>query len=636
MTAEMVLLRGQQKLRQWACDDRVRMGAKVTAYAGMGFLLSAAALFHGAQPFAMALVCTLSGWRALAMGLGSLVGYNLFWGAHGLQGMVWSVLGMATALLLGKRRIVTAVPMLLPALAGLWVSATGLGFQIFVGDDTPVPLYLLRVALAPGAVWLFMQVLQRKEPVADWVAQGILVLALAQVAPAPWLCLGYLAAGALAMKDAFPAAALGGLALDLARVTPVPMTAVLCVAYMTRLIPHIPQWARRLAPAGVYIAVMVLCAEADLRPVLPLLLGGFGSVLLPPRAELSHRRGETGLAQVRLELMAGVLTQTQQLLMEAPDIPIDEEALLARTRERACGGCSNCRNCGKLGPIPKELLHKPVLEDTPLPFPCRKPGRMRLELRRTQEQYRLLRADRDRRREYREAVVQQYGFLSGYLQQLSDKLPRRGEKLVQSYTVETAVRTAGKEAENGDKCQCFHGTGCKYYVLLCDGMGTGLGAAHEGAAAADMLRKMLTAGFPAEHALRSLNSLLALRGRAGAVTVDLAELRLDKGRAVVYKWGAAPSWLIREGAAEKIGTAGPPPGFDIGSTRETVERLSLRGGEVLILLSDGVAGEGASSRPKITPEEPLGEIAARLLEMGPAEMQDDATVAVIRLHPACL
>ena len=334
--------------------------------------------------------------------------------------------------------------------------------------------------------------------------------------------------------------------------------------------------------------------------------------------------------------MAGVLTQTQQLLMEAADPPLDEAALLARTRERACGSCANRRSCGKLEAIPTELLRRPLLDDVQLPFPCRKPGRMILELRRTQEQYRSLRADRERRREYREAVVQQYRFLSEYLRQLSDQLPRRGEKTNQCYKPEAVIRSLGKESANGDKGQCFYGTGCRFYVLLCDGMGTGFGAYQEGKTAADMLRQMLCAGFPAEYALESLNSLLALRGRAGAATVDLAEIRLDNGRAVLYKWGAAPSYVIRDSGTEKIGTAGPPPGILVGKTRETAERLSLRRGEVLIMLSDGVEGEEVLHRLKIVPEQPPGELAAKLLEMGASERVDDATAAVIRLHPTLL
>ena len=182
----------------------------------------------------------------------------------------------------------------------------------------------------------------------------------------------------------------------------------------------------------------------------------------------------------------------------------------------------------------------------------------------------------------------------------------------------------------------FPGPECRYYVLLCDGMGTGLGAAQDGATAAGLLRQMLLAGFPAEHALESLNSLLALRGTAGAVTVDLAELRLDSGIACVYKWGAAPSWVLTRGGAQKIGTATPPPGLSVGEDRVRAEKLSLRRGEVLIMLSDGVDGEGIQHLLDLSPDAPPGELAAEILERGCGNAEDDATAAVIRLRPASL
>ena len=167
-------------------------------------------------------------------------------------------------------------------------------------------------------------------------------------------------------------------------------------------------------------------------------------------------------------------------------------------------------------------------------------------------------------------------------------------------------------------------------------MGPGIGAAQEGQTAASLLRQMLSAGFPAEHALRSLNSLLALRGRAAAVTIDLAELRLDTGRATVYKWGAAPSLLLSGALADKIGTASPPPGLSVTDGRETVERLSLRRGEVLVLLSDGVDGEAVRRGSALHSQRPPEELAAEILECGTRDTDDDATVVVIRLVPGAM
>ena len=99
---------------------------------------------------------------------------------------------------------------------------------------------------------------------------------------------------------AFPAAALAGLALDLARITPVPMTAVMSLAYLLRLLPRGKKWIHCAAPALSYLLVMRLCGAWDVLPLPGLMLGGVGAFLVPLKGDVSHRRGETGVAQVRL------------------------------------------------------------------------------------------------------------------------------------------------------------------------------------------------------------------------------------------------------------------------------------------------------------------------------------------------
>jgi len=115
------------------------------------------------------------------------------------------------------------------------------------------------------------------------------------------------------------------------------------------------------------------------------------------------------------------------------------------------------------------------------------------------------------------------------------------------------------------------------------------------------------------------------------VTMDLAQIDLSTGTAALYKWGAAPSWVLKKSGAEKIGTATPPPGLSLEEARETVVRLSLRRGEVLILLSDGVEAGETLRRMELTPDAPPGEVAQTLLNDGCLE-EDDASAAVIRLQ----
>ena len=609
-----------------ALDPKLRRTGMAVLFTGSGFLLSAAGLLGSPQPLAMGLICAATGWRALVMSLGAMAGYPAFWGSAGNPGIVWAAAAGLLALLLGKREEAREQPLMIPAISAFLTAVTGVSFRFFLRE----PLDPVGLCLQSGGAFLsgvlFTQTARCRDAVTDWLAMGVGVLALARVTLGP-LGLGFVAAGLLAVYGAFPAAALAGLALDLAGITAVPMGAVMCLAWFLRMIPFGRRWQHYASPGAACILVMAACGIRELAPLPGLFLGGALGALLPPRPEYARRRGETGAAQVRLELGAEMLGTMESLVLEMEPAPVDETALLCKAVERACSGCSARKSCTQ-----REALSLGHLDD-PLAADCRKQGRLIPELRRAQEQRRNLRADRQRQREYRLSLAQQYRFLSEYLRGLSDQLPRRGETLQIQFRIEVSARSRGKERANGDQCMAFSGSGCRYFVLICDGMGTGLGAAREGHSAAQLLRQMLTAGFPADHALKSLNSLLTLRGWAGAVTVDLAEIRLDTGHARIFKWGAAPSWLLTRGKAEKIGTATPPPGLSLDGPGETMEKLSLRRGEVLILLSDGAeAGEGLALSA-LSPDRPPGELAAQILEQLCGTGEDDATAAVIRLVP---
>ena len=635
-TIETYVRAGRSNLRKLTQEPTFRLWAVRGACFVGNWVLGGAGLARASMPLALGPVLAMGGWNAVSAALGGAAGYLTFWGRAGYQGILWLVCGLAVALALGRGRLLEESPLMLPAVGALTVAAGGLLFQVFMEDTTLIPLYLLRIITGAFSAGLFQQVRDRRDPAADWVAMACGVLALAPVAPFGF-SFGCLTAGIIGAAGSLPAAALAGLALDLSRLTEVSMTAVLCLSCLARSIPLGRRWVRYGGPGVVYILVMLLSGHRDWMTFFPLALGGALGILVPPIPEQTIRRGETGLTQVRLELMATCMSQTQQLLLEEPGIPIDEEALLVRTQKRACSTCPNRKTCReRLSPLPNQLLHSPLVEVASLSIPCKKPGRLILELRRTQDQLRIIQADRERQREYRTAVTQQYGFLAEWLRQQSDWLPRRPERLRQRYTAEVGVASTGRETANGDRCISFPVFGCRHYVIICDGMGTGAEAAREGNTAARLLRQMLVSGFPAEYALESLNSLLVLRGRAAAVTVDLAEIHLDSGRVVLYKWGAAPSWLIRQREAEKIGTATPPPGLSVTEGRKMVERLSLGWGEALILVSDGVDPEKMLRHRGEMGHLPPGEMAAKLLERGARGGEDDATVAAVVLRPGAV
>lgn len=420
VSMETYLRRGQRTLQRWALDPGVRSAGVVLTYLGGGFLLSAASLGSFPQPIAVGLICGAAGLRAALAGLGAMVGYPVFWGQAGYQGVVWAAAGTLLTLMLARREESRNMPLMLPVLAAFFTAVTGLTFQVFLRERVPMEMYALRIALAGLSSVLFTQVLSCRDVIADWLAQGTAVLALAQVMAPPGLNLGCIAAGVLGVGGAFPAAALAGLGLDLARITRVPMTAVLCMAYFLGMIPYGRRWQKYAAPTFAGILTMAACGIWDIHVLPGLCLGGALGALLPKRPQTARRRGETGVAQVRLELGAEVMSATQRLIVETQPPPIDREALLEKVRWRACANCSARKTCTEQAKLTLELLVNPLDAD------CRKAGRLIPELRRAQDQLRYLQADRARRREYQGALSQQYRFLASYLRGLSDQLPRRG------------------------------------------------------------------------------------------------------------------------------------------------------------------------------------------------------------------
>ena len=181
---ETYLRRGRRTCQRLLLNPKIRTGGVVLLCGGSGFLLSAASLGNYPQPLAMGLILAMSGWHAAVMSLGAMLGYWVFWGIAGLQGLVWSASGGLLALLLA-RHIPEEQPLIFPAISAFLTALTGLLFQLVLRDTVPVPVYFLRIVLAAGAGLLFPVALRRRTAVTDWLVGGVAVLALAQASRTP-------------------------------------------------------------------------------------------------------------------------------------------------------------------------------------------------------------------------------------------------------------------------------------------------------------------------------------------------------------------------------------------------------------------------------------------------------------------
>lgn len=617
MMAETVLLRVKRRGEQWLERPGVRGAAQWAVCFGGGLLLSSVRVWGRLQPVAMGLTAACTGWRCLGAAAGSSLGYLLFWGGDGLQGAAWAV----GAMLLG---------LVLPLLPGgratrFYLAAGCLGL---VAGTAPVfgtagaEVLALRLLIALCSVLLAVSALSRRNRLSRWLGCGVGVMALAGCNP--WL--GWLAAGFACAAAPLPAALAAALGAELGAKASISLTGTATLSfYLQRLLPP-GQWRRFAATALACGGLMALGRSWQLPLLLFTGLGAMGGALMPWHLSAPPRRGSVGAAQVRLEQAARVFAAFQRQLLEYLPPALDIPALAQKLRRNACGSCSARAGCLEQQRMDEALLCGDE------GFQCRRAELAGAELRRSREQLRRIRADRARQEQYRMALVQQYGFLADSLQALSDHLPEQNRYGMPRYRVQVSARSRGKELADGDRVSAFPGVGCRYYVLLCDGMGTGLGAAEESRRTAQLISAMLTAGMAPGAALGSVNSQLALMERGGAVSLDLAELRLDTGRIWLYKWGAGPSWLLRRKRAVQVGNSGPPPGLGVTVGRESVSRVVMFPGDTLVLLSDGVDTTNPRAWAALARSCDPGALAARILASS-ASNADDATAVVIRLLP---
>lgn len=200
--------------------------------------------------------------------------------------------------------------------------------------------------------------------------------------------------------------------------------------------------------------------------------------------------------------------------------------------------------------------------------------------------------------ESRKVLAEQYGEMSTMLDGLAETVDapvhtRREEPPLMALT---GVASRRREGENhcGDAGTCFKTDEGTVYILLCDGMGSGDAAQQESGTAVELLRQFLTAGIPPEGALRTLATALGLRAEDGGgfTTIDLLEISLHTGKAAIYKFGAANSYLRRNTRIMAVTGNNLPAGAMLSSSaRPDVTRFTLGIGDCVLLLSDGVTDE---------------------------------------------
>lgn len=203
------------------------------------------------------------------------------------------------------------------------------------------------------------------------------------------------------------------------------------------------------------------------------------------------------------------------------------------------------------------------------------------------------------------ALATEHGFirtLSGYagfpLSLPEERHTPEGERLLfpEAEALEAVVGAVSHKKQgqsvSGDCGSWFKTERGKVYLILADGMGSGQEAAREAAQACTLLERFLRAGIAPEVSLEMLNSALVLRSEVDTsfVTVDLLICDLFTGGATLYKHGASASYIKRGDQVQRVNGRSLPAGARLNTADTT--HITLKSGDTLLLVSDGITGQG--------------------------------------------
>ena len=158
------------------------------------------------------------------------------------------------------------------------------------------------------------------------------------------------------------------------------------------------------------------------------------------------------------------------------------------------------------------------------------------------------------------------------------------------FTVTTGVAAAAKGGGliSGDAYTLMELGKGKYALAISDGMGNGIRAREESMETLRLLEQILRTGISEQVAIKSINSILALRTTDEIfATLDLAMINLHNATLRCLKIGSSPSYIKRGKEIIPIEGSNLPIGIiehvDLEANMET-----LKPGDILIMMSDGV------------------------------------------------
>ncbi len=158
-----------------------------------------------------------------------------------------------------------------------------------------------------------------------------------------------------------------------------------------------------------------------------------------------------------------------------------------------------------------------------------------------------------------------------------------------------SISSRTSDEQNGDTVCAFSTDNDKFYMLLCDGMGSGRDASVTSSICAEFLQKILCSCKNKELCLTMLNNLIRAKSLECSSSVDLLEIDLVSAEASLTKSGAAPSFIKRGENVFRLHSKTAPIGIMKNLDAERLD-FNLREGDIIIMISDGIASDERDSK----------------------------------------
>ena len=180
----------------------------------------------------------------------------------------------------------------------------------------------------------------------------------------------------------------------------------------------------------------------------------------------------------------------------------------------------------------------------------------------------------------------------------------------------------------------------KFMLALSDGMGSGENANFISSSAISLIESFYKAGLNSELILSVVNKVLSINGEENYVAIDVCVIDLSLGECDFIKIGSPYSFIKSGEQVDLIESNSLPLGI-LENISPTVCHKTLKGGDMIILCSDGVTSSFSSStemleffkrQNRLNPQNLTDDLLSLSISKTKGKAEDDMTVIAVKIY----